>query len=140
MIKTFDMRFIRYINMFERVTRVSPKHCFEYNNMLVFIVPAKFVMMAIGRNNSNLEQLSNIFSKRIRIIAEPRSSNDLQDFILRLISPVKFDKLELKEGELTITSGGMENKAMLIGRNKVRLEELKDILKQNFDVKDVRIA
>ena len=140
MIKTFDMQFIRYINMFERVTRVSPKHCFSYNNMLVFIVPAKFVMMAIGRNNSNLEQLSNIFSKRIRILAEPRSQNDIQDFILRLISPVKFDKLELKDGELTITSGGMESKAMLIGRNKARLDELKDILSQNFDVKDVRIA
>jgi len=140
MIKTFDMRFIRYINMFERVTRISPKHCFEYNNMLVFIVPHKFVMMAIGRNNSNLEELSRIFSKRIRVLAEPRDEKDMQNFILTLISPVKFDKLELKDGELTITSGGMESKAMLIGRNKVRLEELKDILKQNFGVKDVRIA
>lgn len=126
--------------MFERVTRISPKHCFEYNNMLVFIVPHKFVMMAIGRNNSNLEELSRIFSKRIRVLAEPRDEKDMQNFILTLISPVKFDKLELKDGELTITSGGMESKAMLIGRNKVRLEELKDILKQNFGVKDVRIA
>jgi len=107
--------------------------------MLVFIVPAKFVMVALGRDNSNLERLSSIFSKRIRILAEPRSMEDIQEFILRLISPVKFEKLEVKDGEAFITAGGMENKAMIIGRNKARLEELKDILKQNFDIKDVRV-
>ena len=70
--KTFDMQFIRYINLFGRITRVEAKHCFSYNNMLVFAVPQFAIERAIGRDNSNLKKLSNILGKRVRVVSEPR--------------------------------------------------------------------
>ena len=36
MIKTLDMQFIRYANLFDKVTRIRTNHCFEYNNMKKF--------------------------------------------------------------------------------------------------------
>jgi transcription antitermination factor NusA-like protein len=109
---------------------------------LVFVVPRARVNEAIGRNNENLKKLSSILLKRIRIIAEPKSERDVESFISVLISPIQYKTLEIvkidgKE-ELVITAG-MESKAMLIGRNKARLEELKNIAEQYFGIKGVKI-
>jgi len=137
-IKTFDMQFIRYMNIFSRVTRVSAKHCFLYNNMLVFIVPQFAVDQAIGRENTNLKKISEVIGKRVRIIAEPKSRKDIERFLKILVSPVEFQSLEVKDDEAIITAG-MENKAMLIGRQRAREQELKEILAQYFQIKNVRI-
>jgi len=145
MTKTFDMQFIRYINIFGRVTQVPAKHCFAYNNMIVFVVPAAGVQMAIGRNNSNLKKLSAIIEKRVRIVSQPRGIGDLQGFVATIISPAQFEKLEVAEKtdsgqkEAIITTNGRENKAMLIGRERARERELKDILEQYFGIKGLRI-
>ena len=144
MTKTFDMQFIRYINLFGRVTRVTAKHCFLYNNTLVFVVPRGAVQMAIGRNNDNLKKLSNILAKRIRVLAEPFGDKDIAAFVSTLVSPVQFERIEIVHNpetgkEAIITTGGMESKAMLIGRDRLREKELKNILEQYFGVKNVRI-
>lgn len=141
--KTFNMQFIRYINLFARVTRVEPKHCFLYNNTLVFVVPRILVQRSIGRDNSNLKQLSEILGKRIRVLAEPKGLNDLQQFFSILVSPITFEKLEIINGdfgkELVVTCGGRESKAMLIGRDRAREKEMKDILNQYFEIKNMRL-
>jgi len=144
MIKTFDMQFIRYINLFGRVTKVNPKHCFSYNNMLVFIVPYSKVEQAIGKNNINLKKISEILGKRIRVIPEPKNKKDIKKFITILVYPIQFNGLEVTENqsgdeELLITAD-LQGRSMLIGRNKIRLEELKNIVEQYFGIKNVRIA
>lgn len=145
MTKTFDMQFIRYINLFSRITRVSAKHCLPYNNMLVFIVPKNGVEMAIGRDNINLKKVSSILGKRIRVVAQPSGERDLQNFVKVIVSPVDFDKIEIiqnaetKEREAIISTPGRESKAMLIGRDRAREKELKEILAQYFEVKNLRI-
>ena len=143
MTKTFDMQFIRYMNLFEKVTRISSSHCFNYNNTLVFVVPRHLVQRAIGKDNSNLKQLSTILEKRIRVLAEPKSMADLNQFFTVLVSPITFEKLDVvtNDGvkELVITTGNRESKAMLIGRDRLREKEMKDALDQHFDIKNIRI-
>ena len=144
MTKTFDMQFIRYINLFGRVTRITAKHCFLYNNTLVFVVSRNQIEEAIGKNNSNLRKLSEILGKRIRVIAEPHSIKDLKSFVSVLVSPIKFDSLEIAKGsdgsEEVVIKADLEGRSMLIGRNKARLEELKQIIEQYFEIKNVRIG
>ncbi len=143
MTKTFDMQFIRYINLFSRVTRVTAKHCFLYNNTLVFIVPFIQVERAIGKDNSNLKQLSQILGKRIRVLAEPRARKDLTNFVKVLVAPARFDSLDVvksENGEEVLIKADLEGRSMLIGRNKARLEELKQIIEQYFEIKNVRVG
>jgi len=143
--KKFDMQFIRYMNLFGRVTRVIASHCFAYNNMLVFVVPREFVQQAIGRNNSNLKTLSNILGKRIRVVSKPDGLKDLKNFVSTIVSPIEFDKVEIVESPETrikdavITTSNRESKAMLIGRDRARESELKAILEQYFEIKNLRI-
>jgi len=142
--KTFDMQLMRYMNLFSGVARVSAKHCFIYNNTVVFVVPGAFVQRAIGKDNANLKRLSEIVGKRIRVLAEPFGMKDLTHFVSVLVSPIIFEKLdvsenEAKEKEAVITTGGREAKAMLIGRGRARETELKSILDQYFGIKHLRI-
>jgi NusA-like KH domain protein len=136
--KVLDMKFIRYANLFNQVTRIRSKHCFEYNNSIVFAVPRSFVSRAIGPDNRNLEKLSRLIGKRIRIVAIPESREDLEGFVSIIIRPVKFNAIEIKDNEAIITAG-FQNKAALIGRGKVRLEEMQNILGQYFGVRKVRV-
>ncbi len=142
--KTFDMQFIRYINLFSKVTKVSPKHCFAYNNMLVFIVPKMAVEMALGRDASNLKKLSEILGKRIRVVGEPQGRKDMDGFLKVLVSPIQYEKLEVKNGlageEIIINAGGLENRSMLIGRGRARENELKAVVEQYFGIKNLKIV
>ena len=138
MIKILDMRFIRYANLFNEVTRIRTNHCFEYNNTIVFVVPRKFVARAIGHQNENLEKLSNITGKKIKIVANPNGIEDIQNFVSVITRPIRFKAIEIKDNEAIICTN-QQNKAALIGKGKIRLAEMQNILEQYFGIKKVRI-
>lgn len=132
------MQFIRYANLFNKITGIRCSHCFEYNNTIVFAIPRKFVMKAIGKDNINLEKLSKIIGKRVKIVAIPNGKEDIEGFVSIITKPVKFNGIEIKGDEVVITAG-MQSKAALIGRGKIRLSEMENILEQYFGVKKVRV-
>lgn len=138
MANTIDMQLMRYINLFEKISRVSTTNCFKYNNVIIFAVPNKDVSRAVGKNGVNVRRISEIFRKKIKIIPQPNGVEDLETFISNIVEPVGFTKVEIKEGIVFIT-GGKQNKAALIGRNRQREQELEDILKRFFSVSKVKI-
>ncbi|MBT4136011.1 hypothetical protein HOD75_01445 [archaeon] len=138
MVKVLDMKFIRYANLFNKITHVRSNHCFEYNNNIIFVVPRKFVAKSIGADNRNLEKLNHVIGKRIKIVAIPQGKEDIENFVTIITRPVKFRGIEIKDSEAIITAA-TQNKAALIGRNKVRLEEMQNILGQYFNIRKVRV-
>ena len=130
------MRFIRYLNLFERVTRVRTKNCFEYNNAIVFAVHPSLVSKAIGEQGRNIKQLNEILGKKIKVISLP--CRNVYDFISQVVDPIKFKSLDVQENEVIINAG-RQSKAALIGRNKTRLEELNNVVKEYFN-KEVKIV
>tara|TARA_Y100000034_G_C6821433_1_gene369983 strand:- start:99 stop:389 length:291 start_codon:yes stop_codon:yes gene_type:complete len=95
-------------------------------------------MKAIGKDNINLEKLSRVIGKRVKIVAIPNGKEDIEGFVSIITKPVKFNGIELKGDEAIITAG-FQSKAALIGRGKIRLSEMENILGQYFGVKKVRI-
>ena len=138
MVKVLDFKLIRYINLFSRVTRVRCKHCFLYNNMIVFAVLRGFIPQAIGQGNKNLRKLSELTRKKIKIVALPKGKEDIENFVSMIISPVKFKSIEIRNDEAVITAS-LQNKASLIGRGKCRLNEMQNVLEQYFGIKKLRI-
>jgi transcription antitermination factor NusA-like protein len=130
-LQTIDMRFMRYLNLFEKVTRLRTKTCFSYNNTLFYAVPLSFISRAIGQNGENIRQISSIVQKRVKIVVLPKDEKDLRKFISEIISPVTFKDLKVENDDVIIT-GNMQSRASLIGRDKVRLEELSKIVKDFF--------
>jgi NusA-like KH domain protein len=113
------------------MTGVSTKNCFLYNNFLIFAVPSSLISKAIGPGGRNVKRLAGIVNKKIKIVALPHNIEGAEKFISDVIAPVTFRNIEITEKEIII-SASKQSKASLIGRNKVRLEELKKVIEEFF--------
>ena len=127
------MQFMRYINLFEKISRVSTTNCFVYNNVIIFAVPKELVSTAIGPGASNVKRMSETLRKKIKVVTMPTSDAGIKKFIEEIVEPIKLNSLELKEG-VVIISADRQGKAMLIGRNRVREQELTEILTKTLKV------
>ena len=138
MASTINMQDMRYLNLFGRITKISTRFCFKYNEHIIFGVPKHLISKAIGENGNNLKRLSEVMGKKVKVVPNPNGVDQAEDFIARVISPTKFKDMELVGDEIIITAGG-QNKAALLGRNKRRLIELQTIVENSFG-KDLRIV
>ena len=129
-----NMQTMRYINLFDKISRVRTRKCFVYNNTIIFAVSRGMMAKAIGLEAINIKKLQEKLRKRIRIIKEAEGLTDAERFISDVIQPIKFKSTEVKDNKLIITAGGTQNKAALIGRNKRRLLELEQIIKDTFNL------
>ena len=137
--KTIDMKFMRYINLFEQVSHVPTTNCFVYNNSIIFAVPRNAISKAIGKKGVNVRRMNEILRRRIKIIAMPNSPQDMERFVIDLIDPAEISRVELQQDGNVIISGNRQNKAILIGRDRTREKELEDILKKFFEIQKLRI-
>jgi len=137
MVNTIDMKDIRYLNLFSKITRINTRYCFKYNEMIIFAVPKRFVSKAIGIGGKNIKKIIEILGKKIKVIASPENFEDTEQFLRDVVSPVSFKEMQITENEIIITAGS-QYKAALIGRNKRRLLELQKITRDFFK-KDLKI-
>ena len=143
------MQLMRYINLFDRVTRVPTTKCFVYNNQIIFAVPKAQVSMAIGRDAVNVRKLNSILRRKIRVVAMPmrdffpghgdKSDDGIGKFVEAVVSPIEFNKIEVKENSVVINAG-RQSKAALIGRGRQREKELSEVLKNFFNIAKLRIV
>lgn len=137
MVNTLDMQDLRYLNLFEKITGVRTRYCFEYNNAIMFSVPGNLISQCLGPDARNIYRISDILRKRIKVISLPRNIGDTRAFIGAIVSPVTFRGLDISPNEIVLTAG-IQSKAALIGRNKRRLMEMQKIVKDFFQ-RDFRI-
>ena len=137
MSSTIDMQLMRYINLFERISKVSTTNCFIYNNTIFFAVPKGLVFRAIGKNGDNVKRMGEVFRRKIKVVEE-RDIKEADKFVSDVVAPVEFVKFEIRNN-IAILNAGKQSKAALIGRNRVREQELEDILKRFFDVIELKI-
>ena len=138
MANTINMQDMRYLNLFEKITRIDTRHCFIYNDTIYFCVPKPLLSKAIGEGGKNVRLMHNILGKRIKIIPMPNGIQHITPFIQAIVEPITFKSIEVKGNEVIINAGGTQSKAMLIGREKRRLLEMQNVIK-NFFGMDYRI-
>jgi transcription antitermination factor NusA-like protein len=131
---TINMQKMRYINLLDKAAKVKTTKCFIYNNTIYFAVPSPLISKAIGPSALNVKKIQDKLGKKVRIIKEARDLTEASTFLQEVVSPVKFKSLEIKDNCITITAGNQQNKASLIGRNKRRLEELRTVTQDIFNL------
>lgn len=131
------MQNMRYLNLFEKITGIQTRFCFEYNNFLMFCVPRPMISRAIGEKGRNIKKLNDILGKRIKIVPAPRDSGDAELLIKSIVNPVTIKNVEVAENEIIVNAG--RNKAALIGRNKRRMIEMEKVTKGFFG-KEFRVV
>lgn len=130
MVNTINMQNMRYLNLFEKITGIRTRFCFEYNNYLMFCIPRPMISRAIGEGGRNIKKLQNILGKRIKIVPAPKDSGDAELLIKSIVNPITIKDVEVTENEILVSGG--RNKAALIGRNKRRLIEMGKVTKGFF--------
>ena len=140
MAEIIDMQFMRYINLFEKVSRVSTTKVFVYNNQIIYAVPKIKMSVAIGKNAVNVKKLSDILRRKIKIVEMPPIDDDkgIEKFVGDVVSPIEFNKVEINNNSVVLNAG-RQSKAALIGRNRIREKELGDVLKNFFRIPKLKI-
>ncbi len=134
-----DLQTIRYINLLDNTSRVKTRKCFVYNNAIIFAVSGPMILKAIGPNARNIRFIQEKLGKRIRVIKEASGVEDAERFVRDIVSPVNFKCLEIKDNLFVLSAGGIQSKAALIGRNKRRFDELRQVMKDTFNM-DLKIV
>ena len=125
------MQTMRYINLLDRTSHVKTMKCYIYNNTIIFGVPKAFMAKAIGPDAEHIHAIQDKIGKRVKIVEESKGVEDLEKFISSIVAPVTFKSVEVKD-EFVVLTAGSQSKAALIGRNRRRLIELDQILKDTF--------
>lgn len=134
---TINMQDMRYLNIFNKVTKIHSDSCFFYNNTLFFCVPKRFLFKAIGENNSNLKKINEFVGKRVKVVPTPKDVSHAKDFIKVLVNPIEINDIEVNNSEIIVNAG--KDKSMLFGRDKKKFFELQKILKSFFS-RDLKIV
>ena len=128
-----NMQLMRYINLLDRASHVKTRKCFVYNNIVVFAVPRMMISQAIGPGAMNVRRIQEQLGKKVKIVAEPSGIEEAPEFVREIVSPIRFKSLELREGSFVLNAGST-SKAALIGRNRRRFDELRQIIMDNFGI------
>jgi len=84
-VRTINMQDMRYLNLFNKITRVSTRFCFKYNEAIVFCVPRRFVSQAVGEGGQNIKKMSEILRKELRLFRIRGEFKMLRNLLKRLL-------------------------------------------------------
>jgi len=136
-----DMRSIQLMNLFWSITQVRALDCFEYGANLIFVVRPAMFAKALSGGGEKIRYINEKLNKKIRVVKLPSGLLDssLEKFIAAIVYPIKLKGIANDNGVLAIKAG-QQSKAKLIGRDHARLNELRNILRKYFKIKQVRVA
>ncbi|MBW2985519.1 NusA-like transcription termination signal-binding factor [Candidatus Woesearchaeota archaeon] len=132
----YDFDHIKFMALFEQITRTSLKDCIIDENQITFIIKGDNVGKAVGKKGSNVKLLENKLGKKIRIV---KFDDNCAQFTQNLIYPLRNVIIEKEDNEIIITGPDTKTKALLIGRNSQNLRKLEYIIKRYFDIGKIKV-
>jgi N utilization substance protein A len=124
---------IRTIAAFENMTKVHARDCVTVEDTLYFLVDPDKIGFAIGRNGSNIKEVSRSFGKAVRLFAFKREPGEM---IRSMIPTVKSVEIKKETISLSVPSS---DRVAVIGRNGKNIKALKDIMKRHFGIKNIKL-
>jgi N utilization substance protein A len=133
----YDINLMKFISLFESITRAEVKDCFEIGERLVFVVKEGNIGKALGKGGSNVRRLEGMLKRKLRVI---EFNSNLLRFIQNIIYPSKVKDIVEEDNIVTITPPDSETRGYLIGRGAVNLNATKDIVKRYFEITDIKVV
>ena len=131
---------LKLMSMFENITRVSAKDCFENDatGQLVFIVPEGQLGRALGKGAQNIKKLSTRLNKKVRVL---EYKPDVKSFIKSLLLPLTVgDITEVTEGVYQIEPQDTQSRGLIIGRSGANLRNLEKMVRRFFNAEEIKVA
>ena len=134
--KKYDINLMKFISLFESITRTNVIDAFELEDIIYFVIQEGQIVKAVGKQGINYKKLENIIKKKIRMV---ENSRDINKFIQNVLHPIKLANIEVEPEKVTLTAPDIKSRGIIIGRGGANLKNLENIVKRYFDIKEIKI-
>ena len=114
----YDINLMKFMQLFENLTRAKLKDCISDEEQLTFIVEENEIGKAIGKGGSNVRRLEGLLKKKIKIA---EFNKDIKQFIRNFVMPLQVKEITEENNIITITGFDTKTKGLLIGRERKNL-------------------
>ena len=135
--KKYNAECLQCMNIFRKVTNISPVDFFEVNSELVFIVDRAKVGAALGKQGKNVKKLRELLNKRIKVVGKGK---DAKELIANFLYPVKAKTISLDESTINLEFNQGSERRLLLRNRQNQLKVLKTIVKRFFsEVSEIKV-
>ncbi len=132
---------IRYIALFESLTRAVARDCYidDENDRVIFVVKKGDMGLAIGKNGININRVKRSIGKHIEIV---EFSGDVDGFVANALQPVSVKNVHIvtKESKkLAYVEVMSKDRGIAIGKNGKNIHKAKVLAQRHFRLEDVII-
>ena len=137
---TFTAETLRYISLFETVTKTRVKDCLEAEDKLVFVVEPGHANKAVGKGGENVIKLKNTTGKNIQVI---EYSDEPETFIRNVFYSYGVQKVEIENrGNIVHATVTVDPKVKgrAIGKNGRNLKIARDVVNRHHNIQSISVA
>ena len=130
---------MRYITLFEDVTRAQALDCIDKGELVIFIVPRKQMGLAIGKQGENVKKLKELMKKSVEVVG---FSRNLESFLRSIFHSYKVKSITVEEkegGNHARVEVDPSQKGRAIGKGGSNLRRAKEIVNRYFDGTEIVI-
>lgn len=133
----YDMNIMKFMSLFETLTRSKLKDCIVKDNLIIFIVQPGEMGKAIGKKGINVKKLEQMLKKKVKIV---EYSTDIEQFIKNVIVPARIKEITYIDGTATLSAETTSDRGLIIGRDAAKLRSYEQIVKRYFpELKEIKV-
>lgn len=133
----FDANIMKFMSLFETITKAGVKDCIDNENQLIFIVYEGQMGKALGKKGANVKNLEKSLKRKIKLV---EYNQDMIVFIKNLVAPLKIKEATEDQGIITLIPIDLMTRGMLIGKNASNLRFFESIVKRYFPIKEIKVG
>ncbi len=129
---------MKFISMFETLTRAKVKDCLLVDETIFFIVQPGQIGKAIGKKGANIKRLKSLMkNKEFRIV---EFNPGITQFVKNLFYPIQIKSIEQKEDVIEVAAPDLKTRGLLIGRGAKNLRNYEAIVNRYFTIKEIKVV
>ena len=137
---TFDEQTIRYVALFQDLTRTTVVDCVDAQDRLIFVVKEGDIGKAIGKKGENVAKLKRLFNKDIHVV---ECSSGPEKFVANVFRNYDVKGVAIEQrGDVThatVTVDGSK-KGRAIGKEGRNLRVARDLIARHHPIQSVSVA
>lgn len=137
---TFDEQTIKYVALFQDLTRTTVVDCVEAEDRLVFVVKEGDIGKAIGKKGENIAKLKRLLNKDIHVV---EFSNEPEKFVANVFRNYDVKGVQIEQrGDITHATVTVDasKKGRAIGKEGRNLRMSRDLIARHHPIQSVSVA
>jgi N utilization substance protein A len=133
---TFDTEILKFMALFENMTRSKLKDCFFDRDKLVFLVDPGEMGKALGKNKMHVIKLEKMLKRKVKIV---EFNPERMQFITNYLAPLKILNVKEEGDIVTVTGADTKTKGLIIGIKAQNLRNLEKIVGKYFTIQEIKV-